>query len=267
MHDEIEGGRLEFTGERLVLEPATAWFWDRIALEHVSRYLFARALLRGRRVLDAACGTGYGAALLAGEARTVLGVDIDPASIRFAKARWRMPAVDFVGGSVEQLPLADDSFDTVVSFETIEHVDDPATFVSECARVLTPGGRLVISTPWREVYNSVSFAHGEGNPFHHSEMSPEEFRTVLSDRFAIESMYGQVPAHGFGRTTPPTRGRFALPHKARELAKTVVVAATSRILSQPRLGRRAISILRPAFWPRPFDDRPYKYLIAVCTRR
>src|SRR5271168_5208728 len=127
------------TDERMVPESAGApTFW-----EHVYRYAFATHFVAGKRVLDIACGEGYGAAALqkAGAAR-VIGVDVSESACRHACSKY---GLDARPGTAEKIPLPDSSVDVIVSFETIEHVPNPIGFLDECARILTPGGRLIIS--------------------------------------------------------------------------------------------------------------------------
>ena len=163
---------LDYTGERMVPEHAAArTFW-----EHIERYRFAASYARGKRVLDVACGEGYGAAALArAGASQVVGVDISEETCAHARAKY---GIDARRGSAEELPLADRSFNLVVSFETLEHLREPARFLSECARVLVPDGLLIVSTPNRPVYRQ-----DVDNPFHHREYDRQEFLELLSERF------------------------------------------------------------------------------------
>ena len=123
-----------FTGERFL--PGVA---GEIAYEHCHRYAFARRFVRGARVLDAACGEGYGTALLADVAASVVGIDIEPQVVADATRRYASSRanVRFAAASVTRLPLADASVDAIVSFETIEHVgaDDQRARLAEFARV------------------------------------------------------------------------------------------------------------------------------------
>ena len=173
---------LNYTGERMVPEAAHAvTLW-----QHIYRYKFAARFAAGRDILDIACGEGYGTATLrAVGARSVIGVDIDPASCAHARAKY---GVDARVADAARLPLADDSFDLVVSFETIEHVPEPRRMVEECYRVLRPGGQLMISTPNTDVYNSDD---KKANPFHCSEMTEREFTILLRARFVHLKMYSQ----------------------------------------------------------------------------
>ena len=111
--------KLEFTGERFTPECVREiWY------EHYHRYAFAGGLVRGRKVLDAACGEGYGSAMLARSAASVTGVDISEASIEHARRRYRAPHLEFRSADCLNLPFDDDSFDSIVSFETLEHLAD-----------------------------------------------------------------------------------------------------------------------------------------------
>lgn len=125
---------------------------------HLRRYEFAALLSNGRRCLDAACGTGYGAEVLmgAGAARSYVGVDIDSHAVQYAQRRHGASAIvpadqcrdiRFLCASAAQTGLESASVDVAVSFETIEHMPDPTAFIDELSRVLTPGGTLVLSTP------------------------------------------------------------------------------------------------------------------------
>jgi SAM-dependent methyltransferase len=176
---------LENHGERMVPEVSgSSTFW-----EHVYRYAFACRFVRGKQVLDIACGEGYGAAALqkAGAVR-VIGVDISEEACRHARDRY---GIETRQGSAESIPLSAGSVDMVVSFETIEHVREPGLFLDECRRVLAPGGGLIISTPNRNAYTG---AGGVPNPYHCSEMTEEQFTSVLRSRFRDLRLYTQRPS-------------------------------------------------------------------------
>jgi SAM-dependent methyltransferase len=177
------GGAMADTGERMVPETSgVATFW-----EHIYRYRFATRFVPGRRVLDIACGEGYGsAALLRAGAASVIGVDISEETCDHARGKY---GIDARVGSAECIPLPNGSIDTVVSFETIEHVERPDAFLDECVRVLTPHGTLVLSTPNREAFAEL----GNENPFHCSEMTEEEFLALLAPRFEWWELYTQRP--------------------------------------------------------------------------
>lgn len=177
--DDVSGPALEFTGERFV--PGVA---GEIVYEHVHRYAFARELVAGKRVLDAACGEGYGSALLATRAAAVTGIDLDAATIAHARQRYAgVAGLAFAAASVTGLPLADASVDAVVSFETIEHLpaEEQPRMLAEFARVLAPGGFLVLSAPNRVEYSE---RRGYANPFHLREHDREELEALVARQFA-----------------------------------------------------------------------------------
>jgi SAM-dependent methyltransferase len=185
-HQNIGGlqpSALENTGERMM--PGEAhWgcFW-----EHIYRYRFAARFVHGKRVVDIACGEGYGtAALSEAGAAGVIGIDISQEACAHARRRY---GVDARQGSAENIPLADQSADLIVSFETVEHLPRPADFLDECVRVLAPGGRLIISTPNKKVFSEA----GQHIPFHCSEMSEREFMELLTPRFREWQLYTQRP--------------------------------------------------------------------------
>jgi SAM-dependent methyltransferase len=114
--------------------------------EHYARYLWASKVVRGE-TLDIACGTGYGARLLARNAR-VTGVDRDEAALDKARARV---TGRFLAATAPPIPFPDETFDFVVCFETVEHIADDLEFIREIRRVLQPGGELLISTPNKDI--------------------------------------------------------------------------------------------------------------------
>jgi SAM-dependent methyltransferase len=174
---------LEWTGERYVPEIV-----GNIRLEHVHRYLLARELSKDRRVLDIACGEGYGSDLMAGVAAHVIGVDIDPNAIEHASRRYARPNLEFFVGSCAEVPIADSSVDLVISFETIEHHDDHDEMMREIRRVLRPAGVLVISSPDRREYSEIP---GYKNPFHVRELYREELEALLTAHFRHVDLAGQ----------------------------------------------------------------------------
>ena len=179
----------EFTGERLIPELVEADLLN----EHMARYVLARALAQGAVVLDAGCGVGYGTAELATTAASVTGLDSAPDAI--AEARHRYPALHFVEGGCERMPLDAAHFDLVVAFEVIEHLDDWRAFLLECVRVLKPSGRLLVSTP-NKTYYAESRRQAGPNPFHRHEFGFPEFQAELSACFRHVTMLLQNHAEG-----------------------------------------------------------------------
>jgi SAM-dependent methyltransferase len=177
-------GGLPLTGERTIPGLAEENYWFR---RHEVVYLRLSAVCRGRDVLEAGCGEGYGADLLASTARRVIAVDYDAATVAHVRARY--PRVQVVAANLASLPLPDTSVDVVVNFQVIEHLWDQPQFVTECLRVLRPGGLLLMSTP-----NRVTFSPGSDtplNPFHTRELNAAELAELLiGGGFRIDGVYG-----------------------------------------------------------------------------
>ena len=174
---------LTFTGERFTPEVrGPIWY------EHWHRYAFVASIVRGLRVLDAACGEGYGSFLLARAAAQVTGVDISADAVTHARERYPSDNLAFVQGSVTQLPLPDHSVDVVVSFETIEHLAPQREMLAEFRRVLTPAGVLIISSPNRPIYNEAGQVE---NHFHVSELDRAELKALLDPAFPQQAWHAQ----------------------------------------------------------------------------
>lgn len=170
-------------GERYLPE-----FKGTIELEHLHRYQLARTLTAGRDVLDIACGEGYGADILAATAKSVVGVDISADAVEHAKLNYRHPRIFFRVGSVTDIPVPDASVDMIVSFETIEHLDDHDRMMQEFRRVLRPDGLVMISSPNKLEYSDKP---GYSNPFHVRELYTEEFIALVNRHFSNVKRYGQ----------------------------------------------------------------------------
>ena len=166
----------EFMHERYVPDG----FWKLTEYEHFPRYGLAAQMAKGMRVLDFGCGTGYGTARLAGTAASVVGMDISPEAIAWARAMHRDPTIRFEERSDLGRGLGKGVFDLITCFEMIEHVDHATQIetIRNAAELLTPSGKLVISTPeprFTEPYGP--------NPYHIREMTETEFAELLSANF------------------------------------------------------------------------------------
>ena len=164
------------TLERLVpdeLDPGDATGLATLAL-HVDRYRFAASHLRPGRVLDIACGVGYGAALLAQHPDAqILGVDRSEPAIEYARRHHPDPRLEF--RVADALAFEDaEGFDTIVSLETVEHVEDPGLLIEKLAALLRPGGYLICSVPTTP---SVDL-----NPHHRHDFSERSFRRLVARR-------------------------------------------------------------------------------------
>jgi SAM-dependent methyltransferase len=177
---------LPFTGERFI--PGTR---GEIWIEHWHRYHFATRWAAGKRVLDIACGEGYGAALLARGAAHVTGVDVSPEAVTHARhAYGSVGNLEFREGSCARIPLPDASVELAVSFETVEHIAGQEAFLDELARVLVPEGVLLLSCPNRLEYSD---KRGFANEFHVRELYREELAALVRGRFAHADWYAQRP--------------------------------------------------------------------------
>jgi 2-polyprenyl-3-methyl-5-hydroxy-6-metoxy-1,4-benzoquinol methylase len=173
---------LPLTGERTA---PGIWHENYWFARHEAAYRWITANWIGTepgRILDAGCGEGYGADLLqrAGAAR-VVGLDYEPTALRHLAKVY--PQVDLVQGNLVQTGFAGDSFDLVVSLQTIEHLWEQPRFVAECARILAPGGTLVLSTPNRLTFPT-------GNWYHTRELTAAEFVELLQPYFDITHALG-----------------------------------------------------------------------------
>jgi SAM-dependent methyltransferase len=180
--------QLEWTGERLV--PTVQ---GDVACEHLHRYALACELVKGKVVLDIACGEGYGSSLLARNALEVIGVDISADVVAHARAVYPHDNLSFRTGTCSDIPVASGSIDVVVSFETLEHHDRHHEMMAEMRRVLRPGGALVISTPDKRTYSDIP---GYANPFHVRELYREDFENLLRQYFHHVMIVGQRMCHG-----------------------------------------------------------------------
>jgi SAM-dependent methyltransferase len=175
---------LPLTGERTVPGLAEENYWFR---RHEVVYERLAGRCADRDVLEAGCGEGYGADLIADVARRVIGLDYDESAVVHVRARY--PRVEMLHGNLAELPLPDAAVDVVVNFQVIEHLWDQGQFVAECFRVLRPGGALLISTP-----NRITFSAGRDtpiNPFHTRELNAAELTALLTTAgFAVEAMLG-----------------------------------------------------------------------------
>lgn len=174
----------EFTGERVIPGKVDTDLLN----EHVARYAFAARMAGGRRVLDAGCGSGYGAAKLAAGAREVLGIDISQEAVDYAREHYQAPNLRFERADCLGIPAADGSFDLVAAFEIIEHLSDWRAFLAEVRRVLAPAGEFIVSTPNRLYYAEARAGLGP-NPFHVHEFDYQEFRSELESVFSHVDIY------------------------------------------------------------------------------
>lgn len=167
--------RIKFDGER-----CTPWVRAQVFSEHLHRYLSVIEHCQSKSVLDIACGEGYGSALIEKNgASQVVGVDISQDIVERAQRIYGNEQLSFkVGNLCDPLEFADNAFDVITCFETIEHISKHEEAMDELARVLKPGGLLVISTPEKSHPASVN----SSNPFHEKELYEHEFVELVEER-------------------------------------------------------------------------------------
>lgn len=162
--------------------------------EHMARYLLAASFVRQKRVLDAACGNGYAAPVfLAAGAQSYCGVDVSPEAVRHAKKFYENSRAVFHNGDASVLAgISDESIDVAVSFETIEHVQEPESLLQNVRRVLTGTGLFLVSTPnrWFD-HPELDLDDAPLNPFHIREWNQAEFLDLIRKYFHIRLLYGQ----------------------------------------------------------------------------
>jgi SAM-dependent methyltransferase len=175
---------LPLTGERTVPGIPEENYWFR---RHEAAYLALLPYCADAVVLEAGCGEGYGADLLATTARLVLGLDYDTLTARHVARRY--PTVHAIRGNLAGLPVRSSTVDVVANLQVIEHLWDQEGFLADCLRVLRPGGRLLLTTP-----NRITFSPGRDtplNPFHTRELAGGELADLLLEAgFRVELLAG-----------------------------------------------------------------------------
>jgi SAM-dependent methyltransferase len=184
MEFDSAGPRLPLTGERTVPGIVEENYWFR---RHEAAYLALRPYCVDAFVLEAGCGEGYGADLLAQDAAGVLGLDYDALTLRHVAKAY--PRVHTTRANLVALPVGTSTVDVVANFQVIEHLWDQEGFLLECLRVLRPGSRLLVTTP-----NRITFSPGRDtplNPFHTRELAHDEMAELLRDAgFEVEFLAG-----------------------------------------------------------------------------
>ncbi len=178
---------LPLTGERTAPGVWHEQYWY---ARHLAAYEYLLPHCAGRSVLDAGCGSGYGAALVrSAGARRVAGLDYDAAAVAHAARRY--PAVAFGRANLVRLPLVDDAVDVLLSLQVVEHIWTPQELLAEAARVLRPGGVLAMSTPNRRTF-SPGLARGARptNPFHVRELDGAELVDLVGAHLRVTRLLG-----------------------------------------------------------------------------
>ncbi|MBI4611251.1 MAG: methyltransferase domain-containing protein [Candidatus Rokubacteria bacterium] len=158
-----------------------------IYVHHAKRYRFAARFGEGKTVLDLGCGVGYGSRMLAQTARQVVGIEISAEAVTYASHAYHGPRLSFGVGDARQLPFPDGTFDLVVCFEMIEQIREQQQMLKEIARVLRPGGQLIISTPNKLIYERFP----DPDHFHCGLLERREFEHLLRAEFSQVQLWAQ----------------------------------------------------------------------------
>lgn len=222
--------------------------------EHLARYQFVAERASEKVVVDCASGDGTCAQIVGERAREVLGFDLSEEAVASARRGTTSSNLRFAVASATALSLPDDFADLYVSLETIEHLPDPETFLHEAVRVLKPDGKLICSTPDRDVCNpGNSIDSRPWNRFHVREYSQSEFVALLGRHFEQIELFGQNPKSpglvklrvGIGRRLP---GHLIVRlSQALKLPRFLYDRLEHHLVLPVRAGLR------------------YEYLIAVCS--
>ena len=253
-----------FQGANVVDAGRLSPYWG----EHAARYVYALPFVGGKKVLDIACGTGFGIGLLQTKAAFVTGVDVDPNAAKDAVKECGDNAAVLLGNGLD-LPFADQTFDVITSFETLEHLHERTAFLAELHRLLRLDGVLLLSTP-----NAVYTRPVNGrpsNPFHIHEYTPDELKDEMQAFFSVERLLGQTLDASF-RVSPFFVEQQRLPNDIKTQTQLFAWRVFNKI---PVAAREPLS---QAIWGKPFYPTEMDYnfdersagdaptLFAVCRR-
>jgi SAM-dependent methyltransferase len=235
---------LQLTGERTLPDVPEENYWFQ---RHLVVYRWIAARAHGRRVVDLACGEGYGTAELARTAASVVGVDANPEA--FEHARLKYPGARFERNMVE---LWSGDVDCVVFLQTIEHVQDPDGVLEHVKRLIGPGGVAYVSTP-NVLTLAPKGAERSGNPWHVREYRPEEYRALCERHFARVDLLGLFHARRLRAHELALRAGWDRVHAALHVTKpfydrfTPAISTRDFALRRTRLDRALdlLAVLRP----------------------
>lgn len=180
---------MKSTGERLIPKRFKTKEDYIQFLRHEFAYLYVKNKLNGTdTVIEVGFGEGYGTSILAQACKSIVGIDVDAASVSHANSKYGTENCRFVGYDGHRIPFADGQFDAAISFQVIEHIKDDIHFASEISRVVKPGGKAFITTP-NKTYR-LKPGQKPWNRYHIREYYPEELAAVLQDKFSKVEILG-----------------------------------------------------------------------------
>lgn len=220
--------------------------------EHFTRFEFVGQMIENKIIADCACGSGIGSKIFAKSAKMVFAYDVSPDDIEKAKIDAPKNLI-FSLADARRLPLADQTIDTFVSLETIEHIVEDTKFLSEVRRVLKNGGTFICSTPNRSVSNpGKTLTHKPANQFHVREYTQTEFVALLQKYFKNIELFGQNPQGKF-RTTLTTL-----------LGKILPGNLSVRVIQFFKLSRFIWDSNKNHTVEKIDSTKDYEYIVAVC---
>ena len=176
---------MKFTGERFLLGGSS----NRTKVDAIVKYIFASFFVKGKAVLDIACGSGFGTFLLAQEARGVSGVDVSAGAIEHAKNSFSRVNIKFEIGDALEYNYPQNYFDVVVSFQTIEHLINPQKFLVLLKNSLKDGGKIILATPNKKIVSP--FTKEPIGEFHKFEFYKDDLQTMFNKAGLNAEWYGQ----------------------------------------------------------------------------
>ncbi|EAR07397.1 class I SAM-dependent methyltransferase [Reinekea blandensis] len=186
---------IETTGERLIEETyITTHSGYVIYLFHKASYELALPYCKDKKVIDLGCGSGYGSTFITKVSKNYTGVDVSNEAVLYAQERYGNNNTTFMKiSSSEPLPFSDNSFDTALSFQVIEHVKLPDSYLQEAKRILKPNGTLIIITP--DKANRLLCIQQPWNRWHLVEYSLDELKALAGKQFKIAkaTRMGAIP--------------------------------------------------------------------------
>jgi SAM-dependent methyltransferase len=176
---------LELTGERTLPDVPAENYWFR---RHLVVYEWIGARVAGLRVIDLACGEGYGSEVLSRSAASVVGVDANPEAYEHARRRYVRQNLSFERALVETYG-EQSCCDAVVFLQTIEHLADPAAVLAQLRAILAPGGVAYVTTP-NVLTLAPPGAPKSDNPWHLREYRAAEFEQLCRAAFPHVELLG-----------------------------------------------------------------------------
>lgn len=195
--------------------------------EHVQRYQFIKPLLKGS-VLDVACGVGYGSQIIIDSIDNYKGIDYSLDAIKDAKKFYKVANVNFVQGDILNINEEDESFDRVISFETLEHVSEPEKALREIVRVLKKDGLFMGSVPTQEYDEICEKVYGQ-NPYHITRFTFTKIKELLSSYFEHLEFYINelLVCNFFTKYMHSEESKYSLREKTNKMYGSIVFVASN----------------------------------------